>query len=297
MSVVIYKKWFFVLSGVLVAASIGAIAFFGLKFGIDFLGGTLWQVRFEGTAVTKDAVAAFFHDDLGKSDAAIILQGDGSFLIRTLEITEADHQAFATRLKTLGAFEDLRFESIGASIGAELRRRSLIAFCLVLLAISLYIAFVFRKVSYPVISWKYGVVTLITLFHDAVIPVGLLAVLGRYAGVEVGVDAVVAILVIMGFSVHDTIVVFDRIREHLRLARGGSDFATLVGQSIRETVARSINTSLTLVLVLIALLVAGAPALRPFILTILVGTVVGTYSSICLASPFLISLQRGKRKV
>lgn len=296
MSIVIYKKWFFAFSSALVAASIGAIAFFGLRFGIDFLGGTLWQVRFEDTAVTKDAVTSFFHDELDRSDAAVILEGDGSFLVRTLEITEADHQAFSARLTTLGAFEDLRFESVGASIGAELRQRSLIAFGFVLLTISLYIAFVFRKVSYPVSSWKYGIVTLITLFHDAVIPVGLLAVLGRYAGVEVGVDAVVAILVIIGFSVHDTIVVFDRIREHLRLVRGGSDFAALVGQSIRETVARSINTSLTLVLVLIALLVAGAPTLRPFILTILVGTVVGTYSSICLASPFLISLQKGRRK-
>ncbi|MEK7641173.1 MAG: protein translocase subunit SecF, partial [Patescibacteria group bacterium] len=159
---------------------------------------------------------------------------------------------------------------------------------LVLLAISLYVAFAFRKVSKPVSSWKYGIITLITLFHDALVPAGMFAVLGRLLNLEVDTNFVVAILVVVGFSVHDTIVVFDRIRENLRIAGSNvGDFSSLVNSSINQTFARSINTSLTLILTLVALYFLGPAALQYFVLTILVGVVMGTYSSIFIASPLL----------
>jgi preprotein translocase subunit SecF len=163
----------------------------------------------------------------------------------------------------------------------------------VLFGISLYIAFAFRKVSKPVSSWKYGMVTLVTLFHDVIMPAGLLAVLGRFKGIEIDTNFIVALLVVMGFSVHDTIVVFDRIRENLTLARGKAvSLGDIINKSIRETFARSINTSLTLMIVLVALLVFGPPSLFYFILTILVGTLFGTYSSIFVASPLLYGFHR-----
>ncbi len=152
----------------------------------------------------------------------------------------------------------------------------------------MYIAFAFRKVSYPIKSWKYGIIALITLFHDVIIPAGLLAVLGWRLGIEVDTHFVVALLVVMGFSIHDTIVVFDRIRENLLLQKTHLDLPIIINNSINQAFVRSINTSLTLILVLLALFFFGPVTLKYFVLTVLVGTTVGTYSSIFVASPLLL---------
>jgi preprotein translocase subunit SecF len=207
--------------------------------------------------------------------------------------SEADHQKFLGVLEgKFPGLEELSFQSIGPSVGKELRTKSIVAIALVLIGISLYIAFAFRKVFRPVSSWKYGWVTLVTLFHDVAIPAGLIAVLGRFLHVEIDGNFVVALLVVMGFSVHDTIVVFDRIRENLFLDRGKTDFTTIVNQSVNQTLARSVNTSLTLILVLLAMYVAGPASLHYFILTLLVGVTTGVYSSIFVASPLLVAWQR-----
>ena len=212
-------------------------------------------------------------------------------------MSELSHQDFLRRLKTqYGEVSELSFESIGATIGSELTRKALWAFVINLVAISLYIAYAFRKVSYPVSSWKYAAITLITLFHDALIPVGLFAFLGHYLGVEADINFIVAVLVVIGFSVHDTIVVFDRIRENLRLSPSKTDFGELVNRSINETFARSVNTTLTLVIVLVTLFILGAVSLKYFILAILVGTIAGTYSSIFVASPLLVVWQKLAKK-
>jgi preprotein translocase subunit SecF len=164
---------------------------------------------------------------------------------------------------------------------------------LVLICISLYIAFVFRKTSFRIKSWKYGLITLLTLFHDVSIPTGFLAFLGWWRGIEIDVNFIVALLVVVGFSVHDTIVVFDRIRENLIVNREKRmSLAEIINYSVNETMARSINTSLTLIFVLVALIILGPPSLIYFALTILIGTVVGTYSSIFVASPLLYLWQK-----
>jgi preprotein translocase subunit SecF len=290
MNIIGRKKIYLTISGAAVLASIAAIAVFGLRPGIDFTGGTLWQFSFSEGGVTRERTADFFRDELQIANAVITPEpSSGSFLVRIPELTEEMHQDFSERIRLgLGNFEELRFETIGAAIGSEIRTRSITAFLLVLIAISLYIAFAFRKVSRPVSSWKYGAITLATLFHDAIIPAGLFAVLGVLRNVEIDANFIVAILVVMGFSVHDTIVVFDRIRENLNLRRSErEEFQSLVNTSVNQTIARSVNTSLTLVLVLVALSVFGAPSLRYFVLAIMVGTVVGTYSSIFVASPLL----------
>jgi len=212
-------------------------------------------------------------------------------MIRTNELTEELHQLYFYGLQQdLGLVEELRFESIGPTIGAELRSRAIWAFILVLFGISLYIAFAFRRVSYPVSSWKYGMATLICLFHDSIISAGIFAWWGYTKGLEIDSNFLVAILTIMGFSVHDTIVVFDRIRENLIVERG-KKMEEIINISINQTFARSINTSLTLIIVLIAMYLFGATTLSYFVLLILVGTVVGTYSSIFMASPLLSYLQ------
>ena len=166
----------------------------------------------------------------------------------------------------------------------------------VILGISFYVAFAFRKVYQPVSSWVYGLITLLTLFHDVVIPAGLLALLGHYARIEIDSNFVVALLVVMGFSVHDTIVVFDRIRENLLLDRGKTAFSELVNRSINQTMARSVNTSLTLIFVLLAIYFVGPVSLHYFVLTLLVGVTTGIYSSIFVASPLLVIWHNRNRR-
>jgi preprotein translocase subunit SecF len=206
-------------------------------------------------------------------------------------IGEPAHQADIATLKTQWpSFSEASFQSIGPSVGAALEKNVVIAILLVLVGISLYIAFAFRKASRPVSSWKYGWITLLTLIHDVSIPAGMLVLLGHFKGVEMDTNAVVALLVVMGFSVHDTIVVFDRVRENLLLRRGKEKFADIVNDSVNQTIARSVNTSLTLILVLLALYFVGPAALQVFILALLVGVVTGIYSSIFIASPLLVSV-------
>ena len=290
MNIIKHRKIFLSISGIFVLVSVAAILFFGLKPGIDFAGGTLWQVKSETDGqLTVESLKEFFEKDLEVKNLIVYAEPENaSFLARLPHLAENQHQQYLAALKNrFGGIEELRYETIGPTIGQELRRKAVFAVILVLLGISLYVAFAFRKVSYPIKSWKYGVITLITLFHDAVIPMGFYAFLGWKIGIEIDINFIVAVLVIVGFSVHDTIVVFDRIRENLLLAKNRLDLENIVNFSVNQTLARSVNTSLTLVLALAALLFVGPVSLKYFVLTILLGTVVGTYSSIFIASPLL----------
>lgn len=284
------KNTYFVLSAILILTAIVGTAIFGLKEGIDFRGGTLWQFSISETTPKLNELENFFQDKLGLKDIKLSFSSNNeTFLARLPETGEEDHQKFFALLRDkFPSLKELVFQSIGPSVGKELRESALRALILTLIGISLYIAFAFRKVSRPVSSWKYGVVTLFTLFHDVVIPVGLLAFLGRYLDIEIDTNFAVALLVVAGFSVHDTIVVFDRIRESLSKERGNTPFETIVNQSVNQTIVRSVNTSLTLILVLIALLLTGPQTLHYFVLTLLTGVVTGIYSSIFIASPLLV---------
>ena len=298
LNIIKYKAVFLSVSGALMLAALIAIISFGFVLGIDFKGGALWQFRFAQDPPALETIENVFANDLKIQSAVISRDISGAtFFARFEEVAESEHQSrLALAKEKLPGFEELGFQSIGPSIGAELRTRSLWGIALVLIGISLYIAFAFRKVSRPISSWKYGVITLVSLLHDVLIPAGLLALLGRIAGLEVDSNFVVALLVIMGFSVHDTIVVFDRIRENLARNRGADDFASVINMSINQTLSRSINTSLTLVLVLIALYFVGPQSLAYFVITLLVGVTLGTYSSIFVASPALLLVNRRKAR-
>ena len=288
MFVIRYKKIFLSVSALLILAGIVSISVFGFRPGTDFTGGVLWRLSFEEPVVKDEVVSVLVNAGAVDVSAFEDLSKEGLLLIKMKELSEDQKPAFEALLEdSVGPFEELRFEFIGPTVGEELRSRAIWAVILVLIAVSLYIAFAFRKVSYPISSWKYGIVTLITLFHDVIIPAGILAFLGHLNGIELDSNFVVAILFIMGFSVHDTIVVFDRIRENIGHMKKGDIFEEKVGESISQTLVRSINTSLTLVVVLLALLFFGAVSLNFFVLIVLIGTLVGTYSSICVASPLL----------
>jgi preprotein translocase subunit SecF len=284
------KNIFLGISAVLIGIAVVAVAIFGFRQGIDFAGGTLWQFSISKNAPSADTLENFFKSNLNETNVLITYDAaNASFMARLPAISEPEHQKLANILKnTYPSFEEVGFQSIGPSVGNELRKNAIIAMILVILGISLYVAFAFRKVFQPVSSWAYGFITLLTLFHDVAIPAGLLSILGHYVKIEIDSNFIVALLVVMGFSVHDTIVVFDRIRENLLLDRGRTVFSELVNRSVNQTMARSVNTSLTLILVLLAIYFAGPALLNYFILTLLVGVTTGIYSSIFVASPLLV---------
>jgi preprotein translocase subunit SecF len=285
------RKIWFALSTILVGLSLAAIIGYGFQQSAEFKGGTLWEIQIPTQPdLSVTDVQNVFVNTLHVNDAEVNYNSTNrSFLVRFGTIEESAHQSDLVALKNIWpSVQELSFESIGPSVGASLRTNAIIAMILVLIGISLYIAFAFRKTSRPISSWKYGWITLLTLFHDVSIPAGLLAVLGHFQNVQIDSNFVVALLVVMGFSVHDTIVVFDRIRENLLNQRGKVPFTTIVNDSVNQTLARSVNTSLTLILVLLALYFAGPADLKYFVLTLLVGVTTGIYSSIFIASPALV---------
>lgn len=290
MNIVKYKYIFLSISGILILASAVSVSVFGFRPGIDFVGGTLWQIKptTNDQQPTTNDLKEFFENDLKEKNVSVYSAEEGSFLIRLNHFSEDKHREYFQSLENkFGGVEELSYETIGPTIGKELRDKAIKAIILVLLGISLYVIYAFRKSSAFIKSWKYGLITLLTLFHDIIVPTGLLAFLGWRFGIELDTKFIVALLVIMGFSVHDTIVVFDRIRENLSFSRGKLNLPQIVNSSAKQTIARSINTSLTLVLALVALFFFGPASLKYFILIILVGTVIGTYSSIFIASPSL----------
>jgi preprotein translocase subunit SecF len=209
-------------------------------------------------------------------------------------VDEATHQQILAELNKLEPVSEKSFQYIGPSVGQELRNKTELAIVLALLAITLYIAFAFRKVSRPVASWKYGITSLIALFHDVLIPLGIFSVLGKLYNVEITVPIVAALLTILGFSVHDTIVIFDRIRENI-LRKGMGQFEETVNWSLNQTLGRSISTVLTVELVLLALYFFGGQTLKYFALALIIGITSGAYSSIFIASPLLVTWYKFRR--
>lgn len=291
---VIKYKWFFLgISAVLVALSIFAIATFGFKEGVDFTGGSLWQLRMDATPAE---ITEFFDKELKLPLSSIAHdKNSGVYSLSFTDITDAERKSNLILVKSKFGedVEETDFWTVSPSVSAETKNKAFTAIGLVVVGISLFIAYAFRKVSKPVSSWKYGIITLLSLLHDVVIPAGAIALMGYYWGVSIDTNFVVALLVVMGFSVHDTIVVFDRIRENITKARN-VNLNEIINKSINETMRRSINTSLTLIIVLVTLYFLGPVSMKYFVLIMLIGTTAGTYSSIFVASP-LLSIAQGKK--
>lgn len=195
--------------------------------------------------------------------------------------------------KTKNQVIEKRFDSIGPVIGQELKQKTVYAITIALIAIVAYIAWAFRHVSKPISSWKYGVIAILTLFHDVIITIGIFVFLGKYFSVEINAPFVAAVMTILGYSVNDTIVVFDRVRENLKNYSG--DFSGVVNKSVQQTLIRSIYTSATTLLVLFSLYFFGGETIKDFVLALIIGISLGTYSSIFLASPLLAAIERIKR--
>ena len=288
-----FRKLYFIFSGALIAASIFALAFWGLRLGIDFKGGSLLFGEFSQKTPSQEEILAIAKPlDLG--ELSVQPSGEREVILRFKEIDEAKHQQLLAGLNKMGGgFQEKSFESIGPSIGRELSANAFKAIALVLVLIVAYIAIAFRKVSRPLASWKYGVAALIALFHDVIIPLGLFAVLGRFYDIEISSGFIAAILTVLGYSVHDSIIVFDRIRENL-IKHQGKSFDETIDKSVNQTFTRSLNTSLTVILVLLAIYFLGGESMKYIALVLMVGIGVGTYSSIFIGSTLLVSWNRGR---
>ncbi len=293
------KFVFLTISAVIVVGSIVAVLIYGLKLGIDFKGGTLLEVNYTNGRPDASLVAQVLQKD-SLADAIAQPVGESALSIKSRPLSETERPALVTDLSMDGKYPltQTSFTSIGPSVGRELTHKAVVAIIVVVIAIVLYIAFAFRGVSKPVSSWKYGLIAIATLVHDIAIPSGVFALLGHFGGAEVDTLFVVALLTVLGISVSDTIVVFDRIRENLK-NHIAPTFAETVGKSLNQTFVRSINTSLTVIIVLLALFFFGPTATKNFSLVLIVGMFFGTYSSIFVASPLLViteALQQKKGK-
>ena len=293
-----FQNYFFILPIVSVVLSILALSVWGLQFGIDLKGGSLLQVSYPDgrpeLAQLEEEVAK-----LSYGEVRIQAANDNDYILRLRDLTPEEKQSLDSTFGSLGTYEEEQFTSIGPSIGAELMQKAWWAVGLVVLTTIIFIAFAFRGVSVPVASWKYGVVAIITLIHDVLIPAGLFAYLGYARGAEVGALFIVALLTILGVSINDTIVVFDRIRENLNrnmVAQKIEPYADVVWRSVQQTIARSINTSLTVIIVLVSLFIIGPDSTKDLALTLIVGMVAGSYSSIFLASPLLIFIEKHQKR-
>jgi preprotein translocase subunit SecF len=288
LNIIGHRKLWLAIAATFVILSAVAIGVWRLEFGIDFTGGSLMELTFKNRPATSDLASDLAN--FGVENVSLQPAGTDGMILRFKSIDEVRHQEILKHIgDTFGEVQEDRFESIGPTIGKELRTKAIYSIVIVLICIILYIAWAFRKVSKPVASWKYGLIAVLVLIHDVGIPIGLFAVLGKFMGIEVNSAFVAAVLTILGYSVNDTIVVFDRVRENLIKAGGDyENFDEIVNQSINQTFARSINTTLTTLLALIAIFFWGGETVKYFALALIVGIGLGAYSSIFIASPLLV---------
>lgn len=298
MFIINHRGFFFWLTGLILAAALGAIFYFGLPMGIDFTGGSLMQVGYPNgrpdAATVQQELAPI---SLGSVSVRAV--GDNAITLRTRTLSQAEHDAVSAALSAHASTTELAYTSVGPALGSQFTNKALWAIAAVVLVIVMYIAFAFRKVPPPVPGWAYGFTVVAMLAIDIIVPTGFFAAYAHYTGAEVDSLFVVALLSLLGYCVNDVIVIFDRVRENLSKdskEHRHETFAQTVGRSIDETMTRSINTSLTVVLALLALIYFGAESTRNFAIVMLVGVVAGTFSSIARSAPLLIPISNWLNK-
>jgi len=286
---------YYLISLIVLIPGIISLAVWGLRLGIDFTGGTLWEVQFQ-QSITTEQIRGILNQNGIEGGTVQISSQDGTnnvALIRIPELGEASEQKQAIEqdfTNEIGTYTELDFSTVGSSVGTSIRNRSLLAVVLASVAILLYIAYAFRNTQNPAL---YGIAAIIGMVHDILVVLGIFAILGEFFDVEIDALFVTAVLTIIGFSVHDTIVVFDRIRENLA-NRVEPTFEGIVDYSLAQTIVRSLNTSMTVVFTLLALYLFGGASTKNFVLALLIGVISGTYSSIFNASQILVSWETGE---
>jgi len=283
------KKWFFLLSALLIIIAIASLASFKLRPGVDFTGGTSMTLRF--TPQVKQEQLRQEFTNLGHPEAIVQMSG-GDFLVRLKEISPQERESLTEGLETsLGSEVIARdYNTISASIAADTARNAGIAVMIAAVAMLFYIAWAFRRMPKP---FRWGACAIIALIHDVVIVMGVFSILGRTANVEINAMFITGLLAVVGYSINNTVVAFDRIRENM--VKGiNSDFAVTVNSSLLETLVRSLNTSLTTLCVILALFLFGGSTIHLFVAVLLIGLLAGTYSSLFIAGPLLVTWEKGE---
>lgn len=284
-----YTIMFFV-SIIITLAALVVFLMFGLSLGIDFKGGSISEVEFINNRPLIEDIQKALAENISVEDIEISLVGGRGVLLKMEEISEEQHQEILNKMKSglTDTFEEKKFDSIGPVVGQELEDKSIKAIIITLLAIIIYIAFVFRKMSVVLSPWAMGLAAMLALAHDIIIPVGVFSLLGHLYGVEISAVFMAALLTILGYSVSDTVVIFDRIRENVIRDRVKDGFGMLVHASIMQTLTRSLNTNFTALLSLVAIYFFGGESLKYFSLALIIGIFLGAYSSIFVAAPILV---------
>jgi len=316
MNITAHRKSWFLVSSLLVGASLLATVFFGFNLGLDFTGGARWTVNFEtqevnppdkgdlggseqptkeeavaeiSEPVTREMVVEFFKSiETISQDPQIQTTTEGDFLITIEDMSDEELQAIATKMREqVGEFEQKSYRKVDSTIGASFKKKAVYAIFMALIGIVLFVAWAFRKIPKAVNPWRFGAVAIVALFHDIVIILGIFVTLGAFISIELDLAFITALLATLGFSVNDTIVILDRVRENIRLQKAHETFEDTIENSIQQTLHRSINTSISTLLPLLALLFFGAESIFYFVLALALGIAIGTYSSIFLAAPLL----------
>lgn len=298
MNIIGKKNWYFLISALVIIPGLVSIFLFGLKFSIDFTGGSLLEVKIESPKekITEEKLQSIVSKQNIEA-SSVQSSGDKTYLFRLKTITKDQSNAIQKKIagETKAKVTEARFETVGPTIGKELTQKAILSVIIVSLAIVVYIAWAFRQVPKPTSSWQFGITAVVALLHDVLIVIGLFSIFGHLYGAEVDSLFITALLTVMGFSVHDTIVVFDRIRENLR-RMSGAPFATVVNESILQTLGRSLSTSMTVLFTLFALLLFSTGSIRWFIVALFTGVISGTYSSIFNAAPLLVVWHEWRNK-
>jgi len=288
-----YSKIYYIFSGLLALAAIASIIIFGLRFGIDFLGGSILEVDFDKRPENSAIQEKLKNLNLG--EITIQPTGERGVILRMRDVDESLHQEILKNLGDISSVNELHFESIGPVIGRELRQKTIILIIVSLIALLLYIAISFRKVTFPFSGWQFGIISIVALFFDVLLPIGFFALLGRFYNIQLSIPIITALLTILGYTINDKVIVFDRVRENISRIRG-VDFNALVNQSLNEILFRSLSTGTCTLLVLFFIFWLGGETLKYFALTLIVGIAVGTYSSLFLASPLLVSWLKWRKR-
>ncbi len=297
MHIIQQRKYAYTFSFIVMVLSVVALSIWGLRLGIDFKGGTLLEVQFTIDPTPEVSQVTEVLEPIGLQSLTVQPTEDQAILLRYLSSDENANDQVLEKLKGLDAdVKQLRTNFIGGSVSSQIKRNAITGVILAVIGIALYIAWAFRRVSAPVTSWEYGLGAIIALGHDILVTLGVFAVLGKFYGIEVGVPFIAALLTILGYSVNDTIVVYDRVRENLLREHGKTDFEETVNRSLNQTLGRSVNTSMTVIITLLAITIFGGESIRYFSLAILVGVTFGTYSSIYVASALLVTRYKMKLK-
>lgn len=292
-----YKNIYLVISLILILGSFVSLFVFGLKPGIDFTGGGILEVEYKTERPSNQQIRELLKD-LPLGELVVQPTNEKGIILRMADISEEEHEQVILKLEEAGELEELHFDTIGPAIGKELKDKTKKVVVFSLIAIVLYIAFAFRKLSFPVRSWQYGIASLIILFFNVLLPLGVLSILGKYFGIQITIPVIVALLTIIGYTINNVIVVYDRLKENLlKSFHQKESFSEISNLAINQTFNRQINTSLTTLFPLTAIFFLGGETLKYFALTLILGLIFGLYSSIFLAIPLLVSWISWQKKI